>query len=127
MAKFKPGDRVDCRVKSATIVSPYKEYDEVRTFEIVSVDKHGYYVFVPAYVNITKSVTADTYQCKHLGIDKRFLNEQIAYVQENQIYRVSSVLDGMSCIVCQDFFPMAEPNQENGSLICYACRKNPYR
>lgn len=127
MAKLKPGDKIDVRIKAATIVSPYKEYDEVRTFEIVSIDAHGYYVFVPAYVNISKSMIADVYQCKHLGIDKRFLDEQIIYIQENQIYRVSAVLDGMSCTVCQEFYPMAEPNQENGSLICYACRRNLYR
>ena len=125
--KLNRGDRVDCRIKDAAIVSSYKEYDEVRTFEIVSVDKHGYYLFVPSYVYIKKSVTADVYQCKHLGIDNRFIDEQIVYIQENQVYRVSAVLDGMSCIVCQEFFFMAEPNQENGSLVCYSCRKNPYR
>lgn len=31
--------------------------------------------------------------------------------------------DGCFCKKCKDFFPYAEPNQEDGTLVCYACRK----
>jgi hypothetical protein len=127
MAKLKPGDRVDCRVKQAAIVSPYKDYDEIKTFEIVAVDKHGYYLYVPSYYSLKTSVKADKSQCKHLGIDKKFLDENIVYIQENMIARINSILDGMVCSKCKDFFQMASPNQPDGTLICYACRFNPYR
>lgn len=30
--------------------------------------------------------------------------------------------DGCVCKKCQELFPYAEPNQEDGTLICYACR-----
>lgn len=30
--------------------------------------------------------------------------------------------DGYACKKCKDFFPYAEPNQEDGTLVCYACR-----
>lgn len=30
--------------------------------------------------------------------------------------------DGCICRKCQEFFPYAEPNQEDGSMICYGCR-----
>lgn len=30
--------------------------------------------------------------------------------------------DGCTCIRCNNFYPYAEPNQPNGSLICYSCR-----
>lgn len=30
--------------------------------------------------------------------------------------------DGMSCKSCKEFYPMAEPNQSDGTLICYSCR-----
>ena|ERR1700679_2675106 len=31
--------------------------------------------------------------------------------------------DGCNCKKCKEYFPYAEPNQEDGvSLICYACR-----
>ena len=34
--------------------------------------------------------------------------------------------DGLICKKCKNFFGFAEPNQSDGSLICYSCRKNPY-
>jgi hypothetical protein len=127
MAKLKPGDRVDCRVKQATIVSPYKDYDEMRTFEIVADDKYGYYLYVPSYMHIKGQVKADQYQCQHLGIHKKFLGENIVYIQGDLVCRINSILDGMNCSNCGDFFQMAGPNQPDGTLICYACRFNPYR
>ncbi len=30
--------------------------------------------------------------------------------------------DGCDCKKCKEYFPYAEPNQEDGTLICYACR-----
>ena len=126
MAKLKPGDRVDCRIKSATIVSPYKNYDEVRTFEIVAKDDHGYYLYVPHYYLLRNTIIADQYRCKNLGIDKKFLDENIIHIQENMIAHIQFKLDGMSCAVCKEFHPYAAANRENDTLICYGCRQNPY-
>jgi hypothetical protein len=30
--------------------------------------------------------------------------------------------DGCDCKKCKEYYPYAEPNQEDGTLICYACR-----
>lgn len=127
MAQLKPGDRVDCRVKEAIIVSPYKEYDDVLTFEIVAIDKYGYYLYVPPYYFIKKTFKADKYQCKHLDIESRFLDTDVTYIQSNMIARVNSTLDGLRCSKCEEFHAMAEPNQEDGTLVCWSCRNNPYR
>lgn len=32
--------------------------------------------------------------------------------------------DGMFCQKCKNWYPFAEPNQTDGSLVCYSCR-NP--
>lgn len=127
MTQLKAGDRVDCRINFATIVSPYKEYDEVRTFEIVAVDAHGYYLYVPHYVILKDSIVADKSRCRHLGIDKKFLDEHIVYINTSCVARVVYILEGMSCACCQDFYPMAEANQPNGTLLCFSCRQNPWR
>lgn len=127
MTKLKPGDRVDCRVKASTIVSPYRSYDEIKTFEIVAADGHGYYLYIPHYYLIKGTVVADKYKCKSLGIDLKFLDENVFYIQESMIASVQSRLDGLSCIVCREFFPYAAPNRGDGTLICFSCRQNPYR
>lgn len=33
-------------------------------------------------------------------------------------------MDGCTCAKCKQYYPFAEPNQSDGSLICYSCRKN---
>lgn len=35
---------------------------------------------------------------------------------------ISKKSDGCSCKKCREFFEYAEPNQEDGTLICWACR-----
>lgn len=30
--------------------------------------------------------------------------------------------DGCDCIKCKEFYPFAEPNQKDGTLICFSCR-----
>jgi len=127
MTKLKPGDRVDCRVKASTIVSPYKSYDEIKTFEIVAKDGHGYYLYVPHYYHLKDTKVADKHRCKELGIDKKFQDENIVYIQENLVAFVHDRLDGLACKICKEFYQYSSANQEDGSLICYSCRQNPYR
>ncbi len=35
-------------------------------------------------------------------------------------------LDGMYCCKCKNYSQYAEPNQNNGTMICYSCRKYPF-
>lgn len=127
MTRLHPGDRVDCRVKSSTIVSPYKNYDEIKTFEIVAVasGNAGYYLYVPQYYALRETFIADKYACKRLRIDKRFLDENIVHIDESMVAHVHAKLDGMKCSKCEDFYPFAEPNQPNDTLICWNCRQYP--
>src|SRR5271157_3919359 len=30
--------------------------------------------------------------------------------------------DGCTCKKCREFYPYAEPNQKDGTLVCYGCR-----
>jgi hypothetical protein len=41
--------------------------------------------------------------------------------------RLRRKLDGMFCCKCGAFYDFAEANQEDGSMICYSCRQNPYK
>lgn len=33
---------------------------------------------------------------------------------------------GLNCKSCNVYFEFAESNQDDGTLICYSCRNNPY-
>jgi hypothetical protein len=127
MVKLKPGDRVDVRIKASVIVGPYKDYDEIRTFEIIATDKFGYYLYVPDYVALKHTQKADKYQCNQLHIDYKFLDVIFIYIHGNMVCRISSILDGMTCAHCKEFKSMAEPNQPDDKFLCYDCRFNPYR
>src|SRR5271170_4251953 len=102
MPKLKPGDCVSCRVKSATIVGPYRNYDDIKSFVIVAADNHGYYLFVPHYYMLKDSFVADRYQIKNLGIEQKYLDENVVYIQENLIAAVESKSDGLSCKICRE-------------------------
>lgn len=127
MTKLKAGDRVNCRLKEGNIVVAYKDYDEVRTFEVIAISDDDCFLFIPSYVLVKDSVGLDSYRCKKLGIDPRFVGEQIAFISESMICKISQRMDGMCCDRCHDFIQMAEPNQEdNKTFICFCCRQNPY-
>lgn len=126
MVVLKPGDRIDCRVKDGNIVSPYREYDDIKTFEIVAVGDYGYHLYVPQHYSIKNTIIVDAYRCRRFDISKRFLGEDMIHITENLIYSIRQQLDGMFCCKCSEFYGMAEANQEDGTLICYSCRQNPY-
>lgn len=127
MPKLKVGDTISCRVKFALIVSPYKAYDEIKSFVIVATDDHGYYLFVPHYFTLKDSFIIDRYKIKNLGIDHKYLDENAVYIQANLVASVESRNEGVTCKVCKEVFPYAVANQDDGSMMCFSCRQNPYR
>jgi hypothetical protein len=127
MAKLKTGDIVSCAVRSGVIVSSYGKYDEIRSFVIVAVcDNYGYYLYVPYLERLNNSEKADEYKCKSLNIDVKYLDEQIVYVTSSLIASVVFRDDSLKCKKCKQPFTYAEPNQPDGTFICYGCRQNPY-
>jgi hypothetical protein len=126
MARFKPGDKIDCLVKEGVIMK-LDDYDTILTFEVLAIGEYGYYVFVPQYYSIKNTVIINPARCTRYGISLRFLWEQMTHVTENLVYRLNREMDGMCCAKCGDFVLMAGPNRENGTMICYGCRSNPYR
>ena len=60
----------------------------------------------------------------HANVDLTSLVDQIEMFLDTRRKRVYP--DGMYCVNCGNFYEYAEPNQPDGSMICYACRTNPY-
>jgi hypothetical protein len=127
MTQLKPGDEVVCRIKDYKIVSSKSECDKEETFEIIAVDDGGYFVYVPVRYALHNTIEISTPRLKLLRIDKKYLGEQSYYITQEEIVRIKSVLDGCSCARCGEFFPMAQPNQADGSMRCFLCRTYKYR
>lgn len=123
MARLKIGDRVDCRIKSNIIINPYQnDFDEIKTFEIISVDEYGYYIYVPHYYYLSGTSKIDHKVCKDLHLDSKFLGDSTFYIRDTFIYKIHSIIDGCTCKKCNHFFYMSKANQRNGSFICWSCR-----
>ena len=41
---------------------------------------------------------------------------------EDFVIETKKFSDGCTCKKCREFFPYAEPNQKDGTLVCYGCR-----
>lgn len=41
---------------------------------------------------------------------------------EKKVLKIKDDRDGCDCVKCKSFYPFAEPNQEDGTLICFSCR-----
>ena len=61
----------------------------------------------------------------HASIDLFGLANKIEALIQSKLKRQDP--DGLVCQRCKLFYNFAEPNQPDGSLICYACRNDPYR
>lgn len=126
MPSLQIGDTVNCRVKDNLIVSPYRSYDEITSFIIVAKDNEGYYLYVPCYYTLKNTVRVDSYLSRTLGIEKRYLDEQLVYIEENMIFSVVKREDGLYCGLCGEFVKFAAANQDDGGFICFPCRQSPH-
>jgi hypothetical protein len=127
MTLLKPGDRVDCLIKSGIIINAYEAlYDEIKTFEIIASDHWGYFIYVPHYYFVKDLTKIDIYLLSQHQIDKRFLNENMIYIKENQIHKVVDLMQGSKCCKCKQFYIGEVSNKWDGTFICYKCSYNPF-
>lgn len=127
-----PGDVVYCRIRGNTIVDPSDKCDGAIPFEVIGKSPDGFYIlYVPKYYNIRHSWKIDESHMDDCKIDKRHQGKQGIAIQLTKICKVirntPTEQDGMICSGCEQFFCMAEANQNDGTLICYSCRNHPYR
>src|ERR1700690_940899 len=125
MVKLKAGDRVSCKIYQSMIVDKDHKYDTIRTFEIIATDDCGIFLFVPQYIYLQGSSRIDLSRCQKLGVRPQFHDEMSIYILDNMVASVRQQMDGMLCKKCLQFFDYATANQEDGSLICFSCRKYP--
>jgi hypothetical protein len=127
------GDVVTCKIRGNTIVQVMADKSDIELqFEIIGYSfSDGFYILhVPKYYDIRNSWKIEKEHLDDLFIKRRYLEKKAVAIKQDKIVRYQkngSHLDGMNCAKCKKFYHMAQANQQNGSLICWSCRDNPYR
>jgi len=127
VASLKPGDTIVCHLKEGRIVSSYAAFDDSQDFQIIATDPSGYYLYIPDHIFVAGTIKIDSYTARSLGIRPQFIDCNMFYIEGTRIVSVRSQLDGCLCARCNEFFPMAEPNQEDGTMLCFLCRTYRWR
>lgn len=83
------------------------------TITITGASSGGNVIFVPTQNPHWVTISVPT------GTQQQFTIEGIDWAVPVEKENKS---DGCSCKKCEEFFEYAEPNQEDGTLICWACR-----
>ena len=133
---FNIGDRVVCKVKNKYLAERWERAEDNIKLTIISKcrttnDTIEYIAYV-AYDELYALSMDSTYAIRTeyadlYGIHKRYIGERGITIQKNNVFKIAHQADGMPCKNCDEFFSKAEPNQSDGTLICYQCRQNPYR
>ena len=133
-AQMKPdityGDIVVCKVKGNSIVPVLEQFDIELQFEVIGYSfADGFYIlYVPQYYNIQNSWTVEKTHLSDFFIKNKFLTKKAAAIKQDHISRIiTTTQNGISCSKCKKFYHLAEANQQNGTLICWSCRTNPYK
>lgn len=131
--KFRIHDKVFCKVRGNTIVSAVSgNYEAQLYFQIIGSDVNSskYLIFIPVYYNIKGSLTIKEEHLDKFSVDSQYLDCKGITLMEDRMYTLKSIekgSDGIFCANCQQFFYMAEPNQTDGTFVCFQCRTNPWR
>lgn len=128
------GDHVDCKLRDGQLVARHEKSEGKITLTVVGRISLGeeiweYIAFLPDYESglIKPNFKLRPELAKRYGIHKKYIGEYGVTLRKNNIIRISHRADGMLCSNCDEFYDKAESNQEDGTLICWSCRQNPWR
>ena len=125
---YKIGDIVVCKITDNEIVEHYKQnFHSKEKFEIIGIDDNQYILYVPIDLRLKGSFEISDRYCQNAKIQKKFTGSKIIKVSDVHIHSLYRKSDGMICNKCNEFFPMANANQSDGTMICWQCSKYPYR
>ncbi len=104
-------------------------YDKKYQFKVLAEYHGGYIIHIPNNIQIIgrwelTQLEIDKYQIPYFykGDNAYFLT----YAQMVKVFKQCE-FDGMFCMRCKEFYPMAEANRDDGNLMCYLCRFNRFR
>src|SRR5271165_7774 len=122
-----PGDRVVCKIQNDKVVNIYNEASsETRVFDIITKHNEGYFVYINSGSCIKDTILITSSNYKKYNVDKKFIDCEILFITDHNIFSIYSKIDGMTCIRCKTFSSMASSNQSDGSFVCWNCTMYPF-
>jgi hypothetical protein len=128
VARFNAGDKIVCHIKNNKIVNIYEEvWDINKVFEIIAVYDNGYCIYVPISFYLEEVFELTISNHRKFNANKKFIGSKVVKIDDHRIFAIHSKIDGMCCNRCEEFYQMAEPNCEDGTMLCWLCRAYKYR
>lgn len=129
---YYPGAKVLCRVNEAqTLIFNVEFYDTryaslpTREFEVAGwAANNCYAIVVPDGMENSYPMTPDLMFSLQLKLDNKYLNKNIYIIKESAIggrKLEDPYANPIKCSICNEYFPYAETNQPDGTLICWVC------
>lgn len=129
------GDFILCRISNDGKIVFDVDFDDnryqqflVQPLEVVGLFKNYYIVAAPGCTHAAHIIDEEFLQ-EH-NIEAKFLHETVTFVREIAVggrRYFDPYLNPLSCKICKEYFPYAQANQTDGSLICWVCRTTRVR
>jgi hypothetical protein len=126
-SRLSSGDRIVCKIKDGKILNVYEDdIGERNIFDIVVKYNDGFLVYVSQNIFLKNSIYISKDNYKRYKVDKRFIDSYVYFITDHNIVSIYSLLDGLCCTDCGEFYSMAAPNRENEVFICWMCTNYPF-
>lgn len=120
-------DEIVCKILYDEIVlSESLVYEHFQNFNIIGRRNEQYIIYIPNDLFVKGSILVDERDILHHNVSRKFIGSYIHYIFEYNIVRIHKKSDGTCCKKCNEFYAMAEPNQPDGTMICWNCSHYPF-
>lgn len=126
------GDVVVCRTYQGCIIpKDSTPWEKERNFKVIGTYHEdgttSWTVYLPPDYQMSNGSRLSRWAREKFEIDAKYANDRVFFISEEHIIKVHKESDQTMCKVCKEWFHMAQPNQLDGTLICWQCRQDPWR
>lgn len=120
------GDELVIKVNNFQIVHKNSsEYTDIYKLQVIYKfsDNESYlcYVSISDLYKFWWQFKANKEFINRNALDKKYLNEYVVVIHDENIFKVKKAMTGSECISCRTFIEGVEHG-----YTCYSCRQNPY-
>lgn len=136
---LKLNDKLSCKTgKDGWLIDPKRisEYTDITDLNgsVIGIcdNSHDIFYMIPIDKNlkVLNSNVLDhelidnlkKFNCQWLTDIESYYTKKVVWVPSEKVFITAVKYEGSTCTKCNDFARMAEPNQDDGTFMCYSCR-----